>query len=120
MNTRDLRRTIEQEIASYVYEPHPGAKGTPMPQEWVKQQLAEMRDALVDPVLRSVEIRDSVGQLRGEVPPDFRECFLVADDGEGHELYFDPASNDFVLAYSGDPPSTFNVRGDAVGCFMAR
>ena len=59
-------------------------------------------------------------QLRGEAPADVRECFLVADDKEGYELYFDPTSNDFVLAYSGNPPSTFNVRGDAVGCFMAR
>jgi hypothetical protein len=120
MNPHDLRRTIEQEIDSYVYQRHPQALGTPMPQEWVKQQLTEMRAALVDPVLRSVQIRDSVAQIRGEEPPSVRDCFLVADDNEGYELYFDPTSNDFVLAYSGDPPSTFNVRGDAVGCFMAR
>jgi hypothetical protein len=120
MNTSELRRTIERDIASYVYEPHPAAQGTPLPNEWVTRQLMEMREALVDPVLRSVEIRDSVAQLRGEAPPDVRECFLVADDREGYELYFDPISNDFVLAYSGNPPSTFNVRGDAVGCFMAR
>ena len=120
MNSSDLRRTIEQEIDSYAYEHHPGAVGTPMPQEWVTNQLSAMRAALVDPVLRTIEIRDSVAQLRGEAPADVRECFLVADDKEGYELYFDPTSNDFVLAYSGNPPSTFNVRGDAVGCFMAR
>jgi hypothetical protein len=120
MDIRDLRRTIEQEIDSYVYEHHKAAMGTPMPQEWAARQLAEMRASLVDPVPRSIEIRDSVEQLRGEAPPLVRECFLVADDKEGYELYFDPMSNDFVLAYSGDPPSTFNVRGDAVGCFMAR
>ena len=120
MNPHDLRRSIEQEIDSYVYQPHPQAVGTPMPQEWVTRQLAEMRAALVDPVLRSINIRDSVAQARGVEPPIVRECFLVADDREGYELYFDPTSDDFVLAYSGDPPSTFNVRGDAVGCFMAR
>jgi len=120
MNSSDLRRAIEQEIDSYVYEHHPAAMGTPMPQEWVTRQLAEMRAALVDPVRRPIEIRDSVAQLRGEAPPVVRECFLVADDKEGNELYFDPESNDFVLAYSGNLPSTFNVRGDAVGCFMAR
>jgi hypothetical protein len=91
-----------------------------MPQEWVVRQLAEMRAALVDPVLRLIQISDSVEQARGESPPAVRECFLVADDRGGYELYFDPTSNDFVLAYSGNPPSTFNVRGDAVGCFMAR
>lgn len=120
MNPSDLRRKIEQEIDSYVYEHHPAAMGTPMSQEWVGRQLAEMRAALVDPVLRSIEIQDSVAHQRGDARPVVRECFLVADDKEGYELYFDPSSNDFVLAYSGNPPSTFNVRGDAVGCFMAR
>jgi hypothetical protein len=120
MNPLDLRHTIEREIDSYVYQRHPQALGTPLPQEWVTRQLAEMRAALVEPVLRAVSIRDSVAQLRDEEPPIVRECFLVADDKEGYELYFDPTSSDFVLAYSGDPPSTFNVRGDAVGCFMAR
>jgi hypothetical protein len=120
MSPHDLRRTIEQEIDSYVYQRHPQAVGTPMPQEWVARQLAEMRAALVDPVLRHIQIRDSVAQICGEEPPSVRECFLIADDKDGYELYFDPTSNDFVLAYSGNSPSTFNVRGDAVGCFMAR
>jgi hypothetical protein len=120
MDTRNLRQTIEQEIDSYVYQQHPTAVGAAMPQEWVTQQLAEMRAALVEPVLRLVEIRDTGAQMRGEAAPLMRECFLVADDKEGYELYFDAESNDFVLAYSGNPPSTFNVRGDAVGCFMAR
>jgi hypothetical protein len=120
MNPLELRPTIEQEIDSYIYQHHPQAIGTPMPEEWVTRQLAEMRAALVEPVLRTVSIRDSLAQIRGEEVPIVRECFLVADDKAGYELYYDPTSNDFVLAYSGEPPSTFNVRGDAVGCFMAR
>jgi hypothetical protein len=60
MSPHDLRRTIEQEIDSYVYQRHPQAVGTPMPQEWVARQLAEMRAALVDPVLRHIQIRDSL------------------------------------------------------------
>jgi hypothetical protein len=118
MDTRNLRRTIEQEIDSYTYQ-QLAAVGAPMPQEWETQQLAAMRAALVEPVPRLVAIRDTVAQMRGEAAPLMRECFLVADDREGYELYFDPESNDFVLAYSGNPPSTFNVHGDAVGCFMA-
>lgn len=120
MNPDDLQRTIKQEIDSYVYQHQPQAAGSPMPQEWVTQQLTQMRAALDYPVLRPIQIRDTVAQIRGEEPPSVRECFLVADDKEGYELYFDPTSNDFVLAYSGDPPFTFNVRGDAVGCFMSR
>ena len=57
MDTRNLRRTIEQEIDSYVYQHHPAAVGTAMPQEWVTQQLAAMRAALVEPVAASC--RDS-------------------------------------------------------------
>ena len=34
----------------------------------------------------------------------------------GLRTLLDSASDDFVLAYPGNPPSTFNVRGDAVGC----
>ena len=62
---------------------------------------------LVEPFLRSIQIRDSVAQVCGEEPPVVRECFLVADDREGYELNLEPSSNDFVLAYSGDP-----TRGD--------
>jgi hypothetical protein len=106
---------VLQEIDSYIYQHHPAAVGTPMPQEWVTQQLAAMREAFVEPVLRLIEIRDTE-QLRGDAAPLMRECALVADDNEGYDLYLSPASNDFVLAYSRNPPSTFNVRGDAVEC----
>jgi hypothetical protein len=120
VNIRELRRTLEVEIDNYVYEPPSGLMGIPMPVEWVTAQLAEMRAALVDPHPRMIAISDSVPQLLGKAAPVLRECILVADDRQGYELYFDPVTNDFVLAYSGDPPKTFNVRGDAVRCFLAR
>jgi hypothetical protein len=120
MNFTDLRRQIEAEIATYVYAVPDGAVGAPMPAAWVVAQLKELQSALVDPVLRVIAVKDSIEQALGRAEPELRECVLVADDHEGYELYYDPAEDNFVLAYSGSPPTTFNVRGDAVGCFMAR
>lgn len=115
-----LRAAVENEIENYVYEVHPEAIGQPLPQEWIDAQLAEMRVALVQPVWRDIRIQASYEQARGTTGCETRPCVLVADDREGYELYFDPTQGNFVLAYSGNPPVTFNVRGDAVGCFMAR
>lgn len=115
-----LRAAVENELENYVYEIHPEAIGQPLPQEWVDAQLAAMRAALVQPIWREIRIQDSYEQMMGAAEGEIRPCVLVADDREGYELYFDPAEGNFVLAYSGNPPVTFNVRGDAVGCFMAR
>lgn len=115
-----LRASVENEIENFVYEVRPEAIGQRLPQEWVDAQLATMRDALVQPIWRDIRIQDSYEQVIGKAECEIRPCVLVADDREGCELYFDPAQENFVLAYSGNPPVTFNVRGDAVGCFMAR
>lgn len=115
-----LRAAVESQIENYVYDIHPEAVGQPFPQECVDVQLAQMRAALVPPTWRDIRIQDSYGQVTGMAGCEMRPCVLVADDREGCELYFDPTHGDFVLAYSGNPPVTFNVRGDAVGCFMAR
>jgi hypothetical protein len=120
MDLAALRATVEREIATYTYVVPPGTIGQPMPDEWVTSQLAEMRSALVAPTWKAVAIRDTIEQMRSEVEPELRQCILIADDRKGYELYFDPTAGEYVLAYSGDPPTTFNVRGDAVGCFMAR
>jgi hypothetical protein len=120
MDISELRQSVESEIASYTYSVHKEALGQPMSKEWVSAQLKEMLGALVDPAWRTIAIRDSVEQARGEAEPELRQCVIVADDQEGYELYYDPLAQEFVLAYSGNPPTTFNVRGDAVGCFMAR
>jgi len=50
-----------------------------------------------------------------------RKCAAIADDGKGMLLLFDPTEDSFVLAESGSKGlTTFGVRGDAVGCFLAR
>lgn len=120
MDLQALRAEVENEIASYTYAVPEGAVGRPMSPEWVSSQLAEMQSALVEPIWKAVAIRDTVEQMKSQDQPEMRQCVLVANDRKGYELFFDPQQAEYVLAYSGDPPTTFNVRGDAVGCFMAR
>jgi hypothetical protein len=79
-----------------------------------------MRSALVAPYWTEVDIRDTFEQVSSDVSP-CRSCAVVADNGHGTLLLFDPTGNDFLLAVrSGDGLRSIGVRGDAVGCFMAR
>jgi hypothetical protein len=49
-----------------------------------------------------------------------RRCAVVADDGNGTLLAFDPDDEEFVLIQMGkESLESFGVRGDAVGCFLA-
>ena len=120
MDFDQLRDSVESEIDSYIYAVPCGALGQPMSDEWICSQLAEMRAALVQPRWGTILVRDTAEQMSGAVAPELRQCVLVADDRNGYQLYYDPPAEEFVLARSGEPPVTFNVRGDAVGCFMAR
>ena len=120
MDLSAIREEVEREIASYVYAVPAGAVGRPASDAWVEAQLAEMSASLVQPIWRFIAIRDTFQQLTAQSEPEVRQCVLVADDRKGNELYYDPVENGYVLAHSGEPPATFNVRGDAVGCFMAR
>jgi len=119
MDFAALRRFVESEIDSYVYQVPDGALGRACSAEWVAGQIAEMRASLVKPEWVQVELRDTEQQLKAEFPV-MRPCVRVARDQKGYELYYDPEAGEFVLAFAGTPPQTFNVRGDAVGCFMAR
>jgi hypothetical protein len=119
MDIASLREFMEREIDRYVYHVPDGSVGQPMPDQWVQDQLAEFRLSLVTPRWVTIRIRDTPEQMM-DVTPVHRDCVLIADDRKGYQLYFDPEQRDFVLACTGSPPETVNVRGDAVGCFMAR
>ena len=119
LHIASLRAFVEKEIDQYVYAVPEGAVGKPMPSEWVNAQLAELRQSLVEPRWQTVQLQDTADQLNASQPV-LRECVLIADDKKGVHLYYDPDENDFFLAFAGEPPTTFMVRGDAVGCFMAR
>jgi hypothetical protein len=116
VNLDYLERDVLEQVESYRYEVLDSALGNPMPQDWVLQQLAQLRAALVKPEWRLVTNKDM--PQAGETP-EVRQCALVAHDPDGVELYYDPIDEEFVLA-CGDPPETFGIRGDVVGCYMAR
>lgn len=115
-----LRQRVEKEIETYVYECPDEAIGNPWTDEAVQKGLAQFRASLVQPYRADVEIRDTFEQVGTAVAPR-RECVVVADDGKGMLLLFDPVEKSFVLAQRcGAGLTTFGVRGDSVGCFLAR
>jgi len=116
VNLDELEQLVLDEIDSYRYEVSDDALGTPKRDEWVERQLAEMRAALVKPEWRLVQMQDTYLQMTSNTP-EFRRCALVAEEADGCELYYDPLEDEFALAYGA---VTIGVRGDAVGCFMAR
>lgn len=120
-----LADDVRDGLAAYeIPERHPDALGTPLSPEWYKGRLAEMRAALVNP--RWIRMRDQDAKSGLLVILD---VVLVADDGDGSLVVFDPqADGEFALAVR-DPDQVLSrginvvscgVRGDAVGCFLSR
>jgi hypothetical protein len=117
---RDLQTRVATEIAQYVYTVHPRAVGTPWSAEQVASALSEMREALIGPYWTMVELHDTIQQMSLEEPL-MRRCIVVADDRQGYLLVWDPIDEEFMLALLCDSlPRSINIRGDAVGCFLAR
>ena len=116
-----LRLGVETEIRDYVYEfPDKGMIGNRKPEAWVAEGLAQMRTSLVSPYWVEVEVRDTIDQIEMDIPI-LRKGAVVADDGKGTVLLFDPVAGEFVLAqHVATGLVTIGVRGDAVGCFLAR
>jgi hypothetical protein len=115
-----LRLKVEQHIETYVYQFPSGMIGNPWSDARIKQGLEQFKRSLVEPYWEEVEIRDTFDQVSMAVAPR-RQCAVVADDGEGMLLLFDPVEGSFVLAQrEAHGLITFGVRGDAVGCFLAR
>ena len=115
-----LGQRVAKEIETYVYDFPDNAIGRPWTGAAIHQGLAKLRTSLVEPYWTEVEIRDTLEQV-GMIEGPRRKCAVVADDGKGKLLLFDPAEETFVLAERGSTGlTTFGVRGDAVGCFLAR
>jgi hypothetical protein len=115
-----LRQEVEEQIGRFAYTVPDHAFGNPMTEAAVGEGLAQTRGSLVEPYWEEVEVRDTYEQI-GMSTPLRRKCVLVADDGKGMLLLFDPAEESFVLAHRVKTGlTTFGVRGDAVGCFLSR
>jgi hypothetical protein len=114
-----LRREVERQILEYVYEVPAGAVGTPLPADEIRALLDAMRLHLVEPRWEEVHICNTAEEIRTGVGVR-RMCVTIAEDN-GYVLVFDPVDEEYHLAWRSEHGlGTWGVRGDAVGCFLAR
>ncbi len=114
-----LRRDVEREIAEYVYEVPAGAIGMPLSPEQIRADLDAMRLCLVEPRWEEVLVCNTAEQIETGAGL-IRNCVTLAED-DGYVLLFDPIDNEYHLAWRSEVGlRTWGVRGDAVGCFIAR
>ncbi len=114
-----LRRELDHQIAGYVYEVPAGSMGNPLPADVIRSYLNAMRLCLVEPHWEKVNICNSREETSTGVGVK-RMCVTMAED-EGYVLVFDPVDEEYHLAWrSEDSLGTWGVRGDGVGCFIAR
>jgi hypothetical protein len=98
-----LRDEVEREIEGYVYDHPADAIGSPLPDYVIREDL---------------NICNSLGNMDAKVVR--RMCVTMAED-EGYVLVFDPVDEEYHLAWRGKQGlGTWGIRGDAVGCFIAR
>ena len=117
---RQLRSKVEREIDQYVYEVPKVALGTPWSQEKVSAELQKMRESLIEPYWTDVQFPIADMGIQPALS-SIQRCVVVADDGDGWLLVWDPTGVQFALArLSEGLPRTFGICGDAVGCFLAR
>ena len=121
MNKHELQQFCETELESYVYDVPESAIRSPWSKEKVHAQLSQLKNAIVEPYLEKMELRDTYDQI-GKKEPEYGQLWVVADDNSGHKVFYDPSEREFGLAIyaKGDIPQTVGVRGDFVGTFMAR
>ena len=108
---------VRRELDDYEVPPHdPQAIGSALPSEWFRDGLASMRNALIDPYWAQIQ---AGGFDETEI---FRQVLVVVDDQQSTLLAFDPnIEGDFsLLRRSMGTLYGCHVRGDAVGCFLAR
>jgi hypothetical protein len=120
MDFEDLRRAVEAEIDGYRQPTALGMVGNPLPADRIEVEVAAMRAALVTPYWAEVDTRDIFQQVASDAGPIVR-CAVVADDASGSVLAFDPMEHEFLIAVRQNGRlRSVGVRGDAVGCFIAR
>ena len=120
MDLDQLEQIVIRDLDEYVYEVPEGTVGTAWSNERVRSQLDLMRRSLISPYLVDV-VMEQPFELLSTSEFKTRRCAVVADPNDGYLLIFDFATNEFLLAqFADDSIHSIGVRGDAVGCFMAR
>jgi hypothetical protein len=116
---RQLHREIERQITAYVYEVRTGASGIPLPPDKIRDLLDSMRLSLVEPHWEEVNICNTAEESRTGLGVR-RMCVTMAED-KGYVLVLDAVDEEYRLAWRSEHGlGTWGIRGDAVGCFIAR
>ena len=116
---QQLRLELEHQISGYVYEVPAGAIGSPLPDHQIRADLNTMRLCLVEPHWEEVNICNTGEEARTGVGVK-RMCVTMAEE-EGYVLVFDAIDAQYHLAWRSEHGlGTWGVRGDGVGCFIAR
>jgi hypothetical protein len=114
-----LRSDLEHQILGYVYEVPAGAIGSPLPDDVIRGYLNSMRLCLVQPRWEEANICNTSEEATTGRGVN-RMCVTMAED-EGYVLVFDPVDEQYHLAWRSDSGlGTWGIRGDGVGCFIAR
>lgn len=114
-----LRRDVERQISTYVYQVPAGALGTPLKPDEIRSYLDKMRVCLVEPHWETVNICNNPDEIRTGDGVS-RMCVTMAED-ENYVLIFDLVEQEYNLAWRSERGlGTWGIRGDAVGCFLAR
>jgi len=117
----ELERTTRETITSYRYEAPAHSYGVAKSEEWVRQQIDQLRECLVQPSLQEFVNHDALEIVDGG-PPSTARFWLVAEEASGGVVFFDEAAKEYGLGRR-DPAGrleTVNVRGALVGVFLAR
>jgi hypothetical protein len=116
---QQLRRELDHQISGYVYEVPAGAIGSPLPADTIRDYLNSMRLCLVEPRWEEVNICNTSEESWTGVGV-MRMCVTMAED-QGYVLVFDPVDDQYHLAWRSEYGlGTWGIRGDGVGCFIAR
>jgi hypothetical protein len=114
-----LRRDLDHQISAYIYEVPADAIGTPLPADVICSYLNSMRLCLVEAHWEEVNICNTQEEIQTGVGVK-RVCVTMAED-KGYVLVFDPVDEEYHLAWRSEHGlGTWGIRGDGVGCFIAR
>jgi hypothetical protein len=113
-----LSERVRAEIEAYeIPERRPEQVGGVLPPEWFEEHLNQMRNGLVKPYWVDVEGYDRITKA-----PLAHKVIVVVDDGNGLYLAFDPHPDEGDFAMVGtenDQLKLYNIRGDAVDCYLS-
>ena len=122
MNPANLKKFVEKEIEEYIYFVPDDAVGNKINDAWIKDQLSQAKACIVEPYLEKMWLQDTYEQVKNKTEKNTQELWVVADDKEMFKVFYDPQNKEFGLANfkCAELTMTIGIRGDFVGCFMAR